>query len=150
MLLLTVVITSTDHSDTGREVGTLSLLQWYHVMAACLFLWASYHQHICHKILANLRGGRRGGKKEGGNDNYSRPDGDWFELVSSPHFLAEILIYVAFLLCFVPRDLWSCWWLVVLYVLSTLTLSAKQTHLWYQHKYEDYPVQRRVILPWIY
>lgn len=121
-------------------------------MAMCLFLWASYHQHICHKILANLRGGRRkeGMGKAGSNNNYGRPDGDWFELVSSPHFFAEILIYVAMLVCFVPRDGRSCWWLVVVYVLSTLTLSARQTHMWYQRKLEDYPVHRRAILPWIY
>ena len=30
-------------------------MQWYHVLAIMLFLWASYHQHKCHKILADLR-----------------------------------------------------------------------------------------------
>ena len=29
--------------------------RWYHILATVLFLWASYHQHRCHKILAGLR-----------------------------------------------------------------------------------------------
>lgn len=30
-------------------------LRWYHVLGIILFLWASYHQYKCHKILADLR-----------------------------------------------------------------------------------------------
>lgn len=116
-------------------------------MALCLFLWASYHQHVCHRILANLR--KAGGKEEA-KESYCRPNGDWFELVSCPHFFAEILIYVSVLLCCVWTVPWSCWWLVVAYIVSTLGLSARQAHNWYQCKYDDYPKHRRAIIPWLW
>ena len=125
-------------------LGVASFLRWYHLLALCLFLWASYHQHICHKILANLRQGKGEGQA------YLRPDGDWFELVSCPHFFAEILIYTAVLLCCVSTDGWSCWWLVLVYVVTTLSLSARQAHIWYMQKFEDYPKTRRAIIPWIW
>lgn len=123
-------------------------------MALGLFVWASYHQHMCHRILAGLRGGRRGEAK--GQDkvksreSYGRPNGDWFELVSCPHFFAEILIYMSLLLCCVWTAAWSCWWLVVVHVTCSLTLSARQAHKWYQLKYEDYPKDRRAIIPWVW
>ena len=30
-------------------------LRWYHLAGMGLFLWASWHQHKCHRILADLR-----------------------------------------------------------------------------------------------
>lgn len=123
-----------------------SLLHWYHLVAILIFLWASYHQHVCHKILASLRTAT---DQKGGKQRYSQPDGDWFELVSSPHFLAEILIYMAMMLCFVVTDVWTSWWLILVYLVSTLGLSARQTHTWYKQKFEDYPTHRYAMLPWI-
>ena len=142
----------------------------------CLFVWASHHQHVCHRILAGLRGGRKKGEpaeilaglrrgrkgepaekgggrgqgKEKSRESYGRPDGDWFELVSCPHFFAEILIYVSLLLCCVWTVAWSSWWLVVVQVTSTLGLSARQAHEWYQRKFDDYPKDRRAIIPWVW
>ena len=133
-------------------MGAASFPRWYHVLAICLFAWASYHQHICHKILARLRTSATTTKKgtTTTSEAYSRPNGDWFEIVSCPHFLAEVLIYVAMLLCCLVTKPYSCWWLVVVYVLASLGLSARQTHAWYRTKYEDYPKQRRAIIPWIW
>lgn len=156
-----VALTALLHLDTaGREgrtdsspvLGVALFLRWYHILAVCLFLWASYHQHLCHKILASLRRGRGTGKNRGqaSTEDYHRPDGDWFELVSCPHFFAEILIYVAMLLCCVVTDVGSTWWLVVVYVVFTLGLSARQTHTWYHRKYEDYPKHRSAIIPWVW
>lgn len=119
-------------------------------MASILFIWGSYHQNKCHKILAGLRKNtERGGASDTTHptQRYSRPDGDWFELVSCPHFLAEIVIYISLLLCLVVSDLCTCWWLVVVYVVSTLSLSARQAHLWYKEKFEDYPPHRYAIIP---
>ena len=131
--------------SSSRE-GVSSFIRWYHVVGYSLFLWASYHQHICHRILAEIRRERREGETDG---SYGQPNGDWFEMVSCPHFLAEILIYMAMLLCFVVTDIGSVWWLVVVYVVSTLGLSARQSHAFYLHKYEDYPKNRYAIIPWI-
>lgn len=137
----------TDSSHSSDDVA--SLLRWYHVVAYALFLWASYHQHMCHRILARIRTEKRERRDSEVGSGYGQPDGDWFEYVSCPHFLAEILIYVAVLLCFIVTDIWSVWWLVIVYLLSTLGLSARQTHAYYLQKYEDYPKNRYAIIPWI-
>ena len=77
-----------------------------------LFVWAFYHQYKAAVLLANLR------KNEKGTIvtlQHRVPHGDWFEMVSSPHNLAEVLMYLA--LTFI---LWgsSTWPFVFLWVLS--------------------------------
>lgn len=49
---------------------------------------------------------------------YSVPQGDWFEFVSSPHYLAEIIIYsgVGVFMC---ADNTS-WWFVLAFVIANL------------------------------
>ncbi len=73
---------------------------------------SSKHQHQCHKILANLRQDNNNNNKKKNNDDqdnnnnkkrtqsahFGIPEGDWFCFVSSPHYLAEMLIYVSFIL----------------------------------------------------
>lgn len=77
-----------------------------------LFLWASYHQYKAAVLLANLR---KDGKGSIVTLQHHVPRGDWFEMVSSPHNLAEVMIYLA--LTFI---LWgsSTWPFVFLWVLS--------------------------------
>ncbi len=85
-----------------------------------------------------------------GSDVYGLPRGDWFEYVSSPHYLAEILLYAGTLMLFVVESPWTPWWLVVAFTVFTLTLSARQIHVWYKEKFEDYPKSRRVLIPGVY
>jgi len=112
-------------------------------VAVLLFLWASLHQYRCHKILADLRHSKR-------DNSYRLPKGDWFQLVSCPHFMAEVLIYSAMLLVMVVADVWTVWWLVIVYTVSTLGLSARQTHMWYKDKFEDYPRTRCAMIPFFF
>eukprot|EP00466_Bigelowiella_natans_P005598 jgi/Bigna1/63030/fgenesh1_kg.46_\ len=45
------------------------------------------------------KGGEKGVRDDNDNSSrYSVPYGDWFQHVSSPHYLAEILIYAAFVI----------------------------------------------------
>ena len=125
--------------------GLWSLLHWYHAVGLSLFAWASLHQYRCHKILANLRA-----ERNNFDHSYYLPKGDWFEYVSCPHYLAEVLIYVALLIFFVATDWRTNWWLVVVFTTSTLLLSARQVSLWYKLKFEDYPTQWKIILPGVY
>ena len=122
-----------------------SLVHWYHAVGLSLFAWASLHQYRCHKILANLRA-----KRNNSDHSYYLPKGDWFEYVSCPHYLAEVLIYVALLFFFVAMDWRTSWWLVVVFTTSTLLISARQVSLWYKLKFEDYPTQWKIILPGVY
>ncbi|XP_061744617.1 polyprenol reductase [Nerophis ophidion] len=75
------------------------------------------------------------------------PKGGCFELVSCPHYLAELLIYVSMSLVLGGRSL--TWWLVVLYVLFNQALAALLCHDLYVSKYESYPKQRKAFIPFL-
>jgi 3-oxo-5-alpha-steroid 4-dehydrogenase 3 len=82
----------------------------------------------------------------GQEGRYGLPTGDWFEYVSSPHYLAEILIYVAFVMITGGRVV--CLWLILAFVVANLTRSALQTHRWYQGLFPAaLPKHRRALFP---
>ncbi|KAG6762916.1 hypothetical protein POTOM_033443 [Populus tomentosa] len=70
-------------------------------------------------------------------DEYVIPRGDWFEIVSSPHYLAEIVIYAGMVFASGGADLTI--WLVFGFVVSNLVFAAAETHRWYLQKFDNYP-----------
>ena len=70
----------------SEMVKPLMDLGWCQWIGAVIFIWGWLHQLRCHAILGSLRQCR------GAND-YVISSGDWFEYVSCPHYLAEIVIY---------------------------------------------------------
>nr|CAD7195175.1 unnamed protein product [Timema douglasi] len=108
-----------------------------------LFLWACYHQYRSTVILANLRKNKKGKIV---THHHGIPYGGWFELVSSPHLLAEVIMYLALTII-----LWGAhtWPFIFLWVLSNQVESALLTHWWYLSKFEDYPKQRKSIIPYV-
>lgn len=68
-----------------------------------LFAFGWYHQHVAHRILADLRVGTRTpssgvtgvGSSASGADRYSIPFGSLFAYVSMPHYLCEMIEYTA-------------------------------------------------------
>lgn len=75
------------------------------------------------------------------------PNGGCFELVSCPHYLAELLIYVS--LSLVAGGLSLTWWLVVLYVFFNQALAALLCHDHYIDKYPSYPARRKAFIPFV-
>lgn len=77
------------------------------------------------------------------------PMAGWFQYVSSPHYLAEVLIYASFYLLAGVRGggLGHGYQLVLTWVFSNQALWAGRTHAWYQKKFEDYPRDRRRLIP---
>ena len=168
----------TDIDNSSLVLVFRRFLKWYHILAIVLFLWASYHQHKCHKILADLRKPKNGSPSKYSSSNqtasrnhgdrsldskendrslstspsqkYGMPAGDWFYYVSCPHLFAEILIYIALLVCQVFSEVASCWWLVVVHVTCSLLLSARQMYIWYQRRFEDYPKNKKSLFPGVY
>ena len=156
---------------TGGPAVTLSsfFIHWRHIFAVILFFWASYHQYSCHTILANLRKTKRSTQQSRGkgNDNHQTvqgprarerlqsaqnlyvgiPVGDWFEFVSCPHYLAEVLIY-----CSLVLVEWRsvAMLLPCVFVTCVLALSAHQMHGWYCSKFNDYPRNRNRIIPYLF
>lgn len=80
-----------------------------HYVALLLCLIASLHQWRCHRIFQQIgkpkakaenhmqesKAGTAGRGGATGTSKYVIPYGDWFFYVSSPHYFAEILFYVA-------------------------------------------------------
>lgn len=145
--LSTICLLHTEDPEvSGMECGLLGLIKWYHIAGLALFLWSSWHQYRCHQILANLRSPQNSTVNQS-NSLYSIPHGDWFEVVSSPHYLAEVLIYASLVLLTGGHS--YGFFLVVTFTFLFLLISARQVHGWYLHKFECYP-KRCIMLPWIW
>lgn len=126
-----VTIDLIDHLVTGRRA-----------LVFVLFIYVSHYQHRCHVILANLRKDKSG--RVIAEQHYA-PSGGLFEYVSCPHFLTEVIIY---LLIVVVQEFSSSYWnLIFLLVLTTQVFNAMSAHKWYKRKYNDYPPDRRAIIP---
>ncbi|KAI1888702.1 hypothetical protein AGOR_G00171450 [Albula goreensis] len=144
LLGLTVLCTDTPNQAEGAPMpALLAQLQWFHAGGILLFLWASVLQHHCLSLLAQLRTGACG---EVQTLAHRVPCGGWFELVSCPHYLAEVLIYTS--LCMLSHGALT-WWLVVLYVLFNQALAAKLCHEFYHRKFQCYPKQRKALIPFL-
>eukprot|EP00117_Sycon_ciliatum_P029969 scpid80500/ scgid23739/ Probable polyprenol reductase 2 len=118
------------------SVPTLSLVRY--VIATVLFAWASYHQHMCHRILGSLR--------KPGDTKYYVPHGDWFDYSSSAHYTAELVIYLAFGMLVGAHP---SWWLVFGVAFTSLTYVSLNTHQYYKDKFDNYPASRAAIFPFV-
>ncbi|XP_070765530.1 polyprenal reductase [Enoplosus armatus] len=129
----------------GKGTGSLLYqLDWFHVAGNALFIVASLMQHQSMVLLARLRTGKSGTVE---TLAHRVPKGGWFELVSCPHYFAELLIYVSLSLVFGGISL--TWWLIVLYVLFNQALAAQLCHDLYISKYESYPRRRKAFIPFV-
>ncbi|KAK6916655.1 3-oxo-5-alpha-steroid 4-dehydrogenase, C-terminal [Dillenia turbinata] len=128
--------------DWSGFVTPLLKLGWCEWIGALVFVWGWIHQYRCHAILGSLR------EQKEESDEYLIPYGDWFEIVSSPHYLAEIVIYAGILIASGCADLTI--WLLFLFVVANLVFVAAETHRWYLRKFEDYPSKRRAVIPFVY
>ncbi|KAG6383542.1 hypothetical protein SASPL_145041 [Salvia splendens] len=123
-------------------VYPLLQLKWYAWIGAAFFFWGWIHQYRCHAILGSIR--------ENGNkvNEYAIPECDWFEYVSSPHYLAESVIYGGLVIASRFSDITT--WLVFVFTVANLSLAAGETHRWYVRKFDKYPRNRCAIIPFIY
>lgn len=119
------------------DLRNVSLVQ---VAASLVFLWAWYHQHVAHKIFADLRRGKKAA-------TYSIPRGDWFEYVSCPHYLAEIVLYVCLSAILGVRHQTGL--IVMGWVIINQIVAGLMSHFWYQDKFDNYPRSRKAIIPFL-
>ncbi|KAF9163561.1 hypothetical protein DFQ26_002410 [Actinomortierella ambigua] len=146
-----------------------------------LFFWAYYHQFACHCILASLRPKSQprpqqdavaAAKKDDDSPTtksvYRVPHGDWFNYFVCPHYVAEMLIYVAYYIiasASLNSPQGSTTLLIVLgWVISNLGVVARETAAWYRAKFGDQwtskdlstpqgntpPRQRWILVPYVY
>ncbi|XP_029419470.1 polyprenol reductase isoform X2 [Nannospalax galili] len=119
--------------------------RWFHTLGLLMFIWSSAHQYKCHLILSNLRRNKKGVII---HCQHRIPFGDWFEYVSSPNYLAELMIYISMAVTFGFHNL--TWWLVVTYVFFSQALSAFFSHKFYKSTFVSYPKHRKAFLPFLF
>lgn len=91
------------------------------ILSILLFFYASYHQYKCHVILASLRNK---------NDGYTIPRGDWFEWIVTPHYLADILIYLSLCILYQFKSyILTCGFI---WTIVNLSIISNETNTWYQ------------------
>lgn len=177
----TAATTFNPSSSSSSSTVDGSLISYFALGCFALWnVWAQYQQHWHHVLLARLR--RHLGKPESSvgpevprrrqlqssNDQpssslslYVLPQGGWFQYVSCPHYLAEILVYATWAAMkdvsatATPaighddvqsnhdddeesrRRLLHRHWILVVWVTTNLTVSALLTHAWYLRHFRD-------------
>ncbi|XP_042983881.1 polyprenol reductase 2-like isoform X3 [Carya illinoinensis] len=130
-------------------VNPLMKLGWCQWIGAAIFCWGWIHQQRCHSILVSFtisEGSLRDHTEQ--VDEYVIPHGDWFEIVSSPHYLAEIVIYAGVVVASGGADLTI--WLLFAFAVANLVFAAAETHRWYLRKFDNYPSNRLAVIPFLY
>jgi 3-oxo-5-alpha-steroid 4-dehydrogenase 1 len=83
--------------------------------------------------------------RDGTGERYKIPRGFLFEYVSSPQYFTELLSFLGWTIM-----TWSPAGLVIFCIsLANLVPRALQTHQWYREKFEDYPKNRKALIPFI-
>lgn len=110
----------------------------FNILTILFFSYGNLMQYQSHTFLASLR--RENDKK------YHLPKGGWFEYITCPHYLAEILIYFSLFL----SSMTLTNGLLLFFVILNLISSACDTYDWYCDKFPDFPKERRILIPYLF
>jgi len=93
-------------------------------------------------IIRNLRSKA---EVESGERIYRIPQGGLFRYVTNPSYFTELVSFAGFAIA-----TWSPGALFVLFVsAANLIPRAFQVHRWYLNKFDNYPRERKVLIPWV-
>lgn len=80
-----------------------------------------------------------------GESGYKIPKGGLFNYVSCPNLMGEMVEWIGFaVLCWNPAALSFAIWTV-----ANLLPRAMAHHRWYQQKFDDYPEERKAVVPFV-
>jgi hypothetical protein len=110
----------------------------FRLFAGCIIFITGFAINQYHdRILIGLRKSSTGG--------YSIPYGGLFKYISCPNFLGEIIEWAGFVII-----VWSLPGLAFfIWTLVNLIPRALDHHKWYKAHFEDYPAERKAIIPLI-
>ena len=114
------------------------------MIGVTLFAVASVLQFQSHTILARLR------KDKSGHVvtlKHSIPRGSLFNILSCPHYFAEILIYLSMCIIFNGRS--TTWLFVCGFVVLNQIVVGLFNHQWYLDTFKDYPRNRKAVIPFL-
>lgn len=129
LCLVFVRVRCTHESDSGSFETPTERLDWVSfdssmILPTVLCLYAQYQQFRHHAILAQTLS----------NGKYTLPETGWFLYVVCPHYLAEVLLYIGFAVLLQiehgAADIRH--WIVLTWVVSNLTLSARMNWKYYR------------------
>ena len=81
-----------------------------------------------------------------GENGYKIPFGGMYKFVSSPNYLGEILIWIGWaLMVWNLAGLLFAFWTV-----ANLVPRARSHHKWYKETFEEYPENRKAIIPYLF
>lgn len=93
-------------------------------------------------IIRNLRSKE---EVERGEKVYRIPEGGLFKYVTNPSYFSELMSFTGFAIA-----TWSLGAVFVLLVsAANLIPRAFQVHQWYRDKFDDYPEERKVLIPFV-
>jgi 3-oxo-5-alpha-steroid 4-dehydrogenase 3 len=158
-------LSSTSISDRIQSLVYTAMFMYNNLtvqqsLGVAVFLVGNVLQLHSHWVLSQLsssstmsRSSRQGRTRPSTRSNTSRhvykiPRGGAFTLVSCPHYLAEIIIYIG--LVIIQQGRRGNMWLVLAWVVANLGLAADKTHRWYQRTFISYPKKRKAIIPFVY
>ncbi|KAL0334625.1 UNVERIFIED_CONTAM: Polyprenol reductase 2 [Sesamum radiatum] len=127
----------------GYLTGLFSFLGVGFINAVAMLFLACYANNI---LVSENQGSLRDNDEK--VDDYAIPRGDWFEYVSSPHYLAEIVIYGGLVVASGFSDITI--WLLFGFVVANLVFAAAETQRWYIRKFDNYPRNRYAVFPFVY
>ena len=140
-----VTYSSIKNSQSSNEFPGLSSWLFF-----SLFIFASYIQYNSHVILARLRTDKPF-SEEHSQHNYHIPRAGLFRLITCPHYLAEILIYLSmYQLTPYTSSLNFSWLILVLFVIANQLVASLVTHRWYSAKFGDkFSPQVKAVIPFV-
>lgn len=139
-----VTYSSIKNSSSYNEFSSLG--SW---LSFALFMLASYIQYQSHVILARLRTDKS--SKEHSKHTYHIPRGGLFRLVTCPHYLAEILIYLS-MYQLTPNNgsLNFSWLILLLFVIANQLVASLVTHRWYRVKFGNkFSPKVKAVVPFV-
>jgi len=131
------ITTANDNAkQQPQEASTMKVL-----IGLFICIIGQYEQYQHHFILSTLRDTTRNATL-----HVSIPYGKWFNYVSCPHYLAEILIYIGLtIIVQTPQTEALLFWVV-----TNLCISAMTNHSWYLETFHEYAKLRRTaIIPFL-
>jgi len=86
------------------------------------------------------------GRAGDGQGGYQVPHGLAYRWVSCPNYLGEIIQWTGWAVA-----TWSlAGWVFAIWTMANLAPRALANHRWYRETFEDYPAQRRALIPYLF
>lgn len=119
------------------EYGVDWFYDWRFILGVIVFYFGYYINTSSDRILTQL-------KKEG-EHGYVIPYGGMFKYISNPHYFGEIVEWTGWAIL-----TWSLPGLAfAFYSFANLAPRALSHHRWYKEEFQDYPSERKALIPFL-